>query len=221
MDTYCCVNGTNSANYPSVWYAFEVGRARIYILDAAWANSNLGSGSLYSDDNAAHWQPSSPEYQWLASDLAAHRGGLKIAVMHLPMYADNPTEGTDPFMHGPGSVGALLSQYGVQLVFNGHMHAYERNTKQAGESFVSYVTGGGGATLEPVGTGSGGCGSYDEYAVGWSPTKLKGYKCGAAAPPTSASRVYHFLLVTVGSSSVTVAPTDSLGRTFDVQTYGF
>jgi Calcineurin-like phosphoesterase/Purple acid Phosphatase, N-terminal domain len=220
-DTYCCVNGTNSASYPSVWYAFDVGRARIYILDAAWANSNLGTGTIYSDDNAAHWQPSDPEYQWLASDLAAHPGALKIAVMHLPMYADNPTEGTDPYMHGPGSVAALLSQYGVQMVLNGHMHAYERNTKQPGESFVSYVTGGGGATLEPVGSGTAHCGSYDAYAVGWSPTKLKGYACGAAAPPTSASQVYHFLLVTVGSSSVTVMPTDELGRTFDVQTYGF
>jgi len=68
--------------------------------------------------------------------------------------------------------------------------------------------------------GTSGCGSYDAYAVGWSPTKLKGYACGAATRPTSASQVYHFLLVTVNSSSVTVAPTDELGRTFDVQTYG-
>ena len=54
-------------------------------------------------------------------------------------------------MDQPGSVAALLSQNGVQLVFNGHTHIYERNRKQPGESFVSYVTGGGGATLEPVG----------------------------------------------------------------------
>ena len=221
MDTYCCVNGTNSASYPSAWYAFDVGRARIYMLDAAWANGNLGTGTIYSDDNAAHWLSSDPEYQWLAADLAAHPSGLKMAVLHFPMYADNPTEGTDPYMHGPGSVAALLSQYGVQVVFNGHMHAYERNRAQPGESFVSYVTGGGGATLEPVGTGTSGCGSYDAYAVGWSPTKLKGYACGAATLPASASQVYHFLLVTVGSSTVTVAPTDEMGRTFDVQTYSY
>jgi hypothetical protein len=73
--------------------------------------------------------------------------------------------------------------------------------------------------LEPVGTG--GCGAYDAYAVGWSPTKLKGYKCGSAAVPTSASQVYHFLLVSVNGSSVTVTPTDSTGRTFDVQSYSF
>jgi hypothetical protein len=221
LHAYGSINGSTPASYPDVWYAFDAGPARIYVLDAAWPDSNVGTGTIYSNDNAAHWQSGSPEYQWLRSDLAAHPGGLKIAAMHLPMYADNASEGTDPFLHGPGSVAALLSQYNVQFVFNGHMHGYQRNTKQPGESFVSYVTGGGGATLEPVGNNSGGCGSYDAYAVGWSPTKLKGYKCGSAPLPTSASQVYHFLLVTVGPSSVTVTPTDSTGRTFDVQTYAY
>ena len=105
----------------------------------------------------------------------------------------------------------------MQFVFNGHAHIYERNAKQAGESFVSYVTGGGGATLEPVS----GCHSFDAYAIGWSPTKLTGSSCGAATAPTSASQVFHFLLVTVSGTTVTVAPTDELGQTFDVQTTSF
>jgi hypothetical protein len=67
-----------------------------------------------------------------------------------------------------------------------------------------------------------GCHSFDAYAIGWSPTKLTGSKCGAAqTAPTSASHVYHFLLVTVSGSTVTVAPTDSTGQTFDVRTYSF
>jgi hypothetical protein len=114
---------------------------------------------------------------------------------------------TDPYLHGAGSVGALLSQYGVQFVFNGHAHIYERNTKQPRESFVPYVAGGGGATLEPVGTA--GCASYDAYAIGWSPTKLKGYKCGSAPLPTSASSVFSFLLVTVNGNQVTITPPTS------------
>ena len=225
MDTYCCVNGTNSASYPSAWYAFSVGNARFYVLDAAWANSNLGTGTLYSDDYAAHWTSGSPEYQWLASDLAGHRGGLKFVVMHFPMYSDNPTETTDTYLHSggtsltdqPGSVASLLSQHGVQFVFNGHAHIYERNARQPGESFVSYVTGGGGAPLESVS----GCDSFDAYAIGWSPTKLVGSRCGAGVAPTSASQVYHFLLVTVSGSTVTVAPTDETGHAFDVRTYSF
>ena len=35
------------------------------------------------------------------------------------------------------------------------------------------------------------------------------------------ANVYHFLLVTVNGNQVTVTPTDSTGRTFDVQTYMF
>src|SRR6201986_4690438 len=127
METYCCVNGTNSASYPSAWYAFTVGNARFYVLDATWPNGNLGNGTLFSNDYAAHWTTSSPEYQWLASDLAAHPGGVKFAVMHFPMYSDNPTETTDTYLHSggasltdtPSGVASLLSQNGVQYVFNG------------------------------------------------------------------------------------------------------
>jgi hypothetical protein len=181
--------------------------------------SDRGNGTLYSDDAAAHWAPNDAEYQWLATDLAAHPSGLKFAVLHFPMYSDSSSESTDQYLHGSGSVGALLSHYGVQFVFNGHAHIYERNTKQPGESFVSYVVGGGGATLEPVGTA--GCGSYDTYAIGWSPTKLKGYECGDAPVPTSAGSVFSLLLVTVTGSQVKIAPTNSLGQTFDVQTYTY
>ena len=76
---------------------------------------------------------------------------------------------------------------------------------------VSYVTGGGGATLEPVSK----CGAPDLFALGWNTAGA----CGAGTTPTSADQVYHFLLVTVNGSQVTVTPTDELGRTFDTQTY--
>jgi len=215
MDTYCCVNGTKSFSYPSAWYAFDAGPARIYVLDAAWSDGNLGTGTLYSNDKAAHWTAGVPEYDWLASDLAAHPSGLKFAVMHFPMYTDSPTEITDPYMHGPDSPGALLSQYGVPFVFNGHAHLYERNTAQPGESFVSYVVGGRGETLEP---GSN-CGSYDAYALGWSPTTSAGSACGAAPVPTAASQVYSFLRVSANGTQVKIEPTDENGNTFDVQTF--
>ena len=38
---------------------------------------------------------------------------------------------------------------------------------------------------------------------------------GSATAPTSASQVFHFLLVTVSGTTVTVAPTDETGRTLD------
>jgi hypothetical protein len=113
------------------------------------------------------------------------------------------------------SLEGLLSNAGVQFVFNGHAHMYQRNNPIMG--IVSYVTGGGGATLEP--TGGSGCSQTDAYSIGWSPTTGSGSKCGNAPVPTSASQVYHFLKVTVNGSTVTIAPTNALGQTFDVQTY--
>ena len=37
--TYCCTNGTNQANYPNGWYAFDAGLARFYVLETAWEDT--------------------------------------------------------------------------------------------------------------------------------------------------------------------------------------
>src|SRR5437764_9258045 len=112
MDTYCGPDGTTSKSYPSAWYAFDVGNVRFYILDTAWANSNVGTGSLYKDDYDYHWTPSSAEYQWLANDLAAHTSELKMAFFHFPLYADNPTESSDTYLRGTNSLEGLLTSHG-------------------------------------------------------------------------------------------------------------
>jgi hypothetical protein len=218
-DTYCCVNGTKSASYPSSWYAFDAGTARFYVLQADWADGNVGSGTVYSDDYAAHWSRNSPEYQWLAADLAAHPGGLKFAFFHYPLYSDQKAQTSDPYLQGSNSLEGLLATNHVSIAFTGHAHTYERNAPTTPGSFPSYVTGGGGAFLQPV--AEAGCSAFDAYAIGWSPTKLQGSRCGAAPVPDSATRVFHFLKVSVDGSTVTVTPTDELGRTFDVQSYTF
>jgi hypothetical protein len=219
METYCCTNGTTSKSYPSAWYAFDAGRARVYVLDASWSNSNVGTADLYKNDYDNHWTPSSAQYQWLAADLAAHPAALRIAVLHFPFYSDNATETADPYLTAPGSLAELLSRYGTDLVFNGHAHMYQRNVRIGADSFVSYVTGGGGGKVEPI--GGHGCSVTDAYGIGWSYSSSKGSRCGAAPVPADRSQVFHFLLVTMQPGTVTVTPTDSLGRIFDVQTYAF
>ncbi len=219
QETYCCVNGTASSTYPSSWYAFDVGTARFYVLQADWADGNPGNATVYANDYAAHWSPNSAEYQWLAADLAAHPSGLKFAFFHYPLYSDQKAQNSDTFLQGPNSLEGLLARNNVSIAFNGHAHIYERNAPTGPGTFPSYVTGGGGATLQPV--AEAGCSAFDAYAIGWSPTKSKGSRCGAAPVPDSASRVFHFLKVSVNGSTVTVTPTDELGRTFDVQSYTF
>jgi Calcineurin-like phosphoesterase len=217
MQTYCCTNGTQSASYPSAWYAFDVGDARFYVLDAAWADGNVGTATNYKNDFDNHWTPSSPEYQWLRSDLASHPTQLKFAFFHFPLYVANKTEPSDPFLQGANSLEGLLGSFGVDIAFNGHAHVYERN-KAAPGGLISYVTGGGGATLEPVSCSAT---TMAAAAIGWSNSSSTGSACGTATKPTSIDQAYHFLLVSVNGSTVTVAPTNAAGQRFDVQTYTF
>lgn len=214
-DVYCCVNGTVSTHYASEWYAFTAGNARFYVLDAAWGDSNPGTATPYANDFAAHWQPGDPEYEWLANDLATHPAQLKFAFFHYPLYSDSKTESPDTYLQGPRSLEGMLASNGVQMVFNGHAHFYQRNRPSGAGMPLSYVTGGGGGTPEPIGP----CSKLDAYGIGWSPSKLTGTACGTATAPTSALQIYHFLKVTVSGTTVTVSPTNALGATFDVQTY--
>jgi hypothetical protein len=142
-------------------------------------------------------------------------------VFHYPLYSDNASETSDTFLQGATSLEGLLSRYGVDIAFNGHAHIYERNRKANSNSLISYVTGGGGAKLEPVSH----CSAVDAYSIGWSYSANGGAgggsACGGASRPTSLRQVFHFLLVTVNGTQVTVAPTDSQGHIFDVQTYSF
>jgi Purple acid Phosphatase, N-terminal domain len=217
VETYCCLNGTRSQNLASTWYAFDYGRVRFYVLDAAWPNGNAGTGSIYENDYAYHWQPTSPEMTWLRSDLEAHPDGLKFAFFNFPLYSDGKGHGTDAYLNataGPDSLENVLAAYGTKFVFNGHAHIYERNAPSS-TGIVSYVTGGGGAPLDPMGT----CRAYDEYAVGWNESTGVGSACGSAPTPSSAGEVFHFVRVDVTSTSVTITGVNENGTEFDAQTY--
>jgi hypothetical protein len=216
-DTYCCLLGTASLSLPSTWYAFDAGRTRIYVLQAAWSDSNGGvNGDPYEVDAAYQWTPSSAQYQWLQQDLAAHPNQIKMAAFHYPLYSDQKHETSDTFLHGPDSLQGLLNQYDVKLAFNGHAHIYQRNFADPGGT-VAYLTGGGGAKTQSVAEDP--CLAIDAYAIGWSNSSSTGNACGAATPPGSSAEVIHFLKVTVDGSQVTVEPINSLGQSFDVQTY--
>ncbi len=235
---------------PDTWYAIQSGSVRVYVLDGAWneqLNQGNATGSACSGNNTPvtacqqyemdyneHWTPGSKEYQWLAADLAAHPGGVKLAVMHYPFRSDSSSEPSDVYLQNSSanpnqatSVEKLLSANGVGVVFSGHAHTYARVDPGKAGQVPNYVSGGGGGVLQPVSGGS--CsnpGAKSVYALGWSPGATppsgNGTSCGAGAPAgssLSAADVYHFLLVTVSGNRVTVAPTNAAGHTFDVQTY--
>ncbi len=250
LDSYSGVDGITGSGSDD-WYAFSTGNVRIYVIDGTWSEAvanKLGTttGSLcgtvtasalnsclaYQADADEHWNTSSPEYQWLQRDLAAHPGGVKMAVFHFPLRSVNASQPSDPYLqnssvnpHASTSLEALLAKYGVGIAFNGHADTYQRivpdNYVQTNQ-LINYVTGGGGGVLEPVIGGS--CSeitaSASVYAVGWSPGSGTGSTCGSNVPlPSSEADVYEFLKVTVIGDSVTVTPTNAAGQSFDVQTY--
>ena len=225
-------DGTSPASYPDAWYAVSDGNARIYVIDAAWADGNVGTSNMYQVDRDAHWTTSSPEYQWLSADLASHPNAVKMAVFHYPLRSDNSTQSSDTNLQNtasnPNSLEALLAANGVQLAFNGHAHTYQRiapaNYQQNGK-IVNYVTGGGGGILEPVSGGSA-CSGFTStgstYAIGWSPTSNTGSACGTGVPtPQSAAQVFNYLQVSVNGNQVTVTPVNAAGQVFDQQTYTY
>ncbi len=231
MVRYPSIDGARPGLFPTSYYAFSTGGVRFYMLDAAWGDFNTGHANggscgahcdMYQVDYAAHWTLKSAEYRWLKQDLATHRGGLKFAFIHYPLYSDDATEPNDAYLDNipghPGNLEQLLHDNGVDLVFNGHAHDYERNIARPG-GVTSYVTGGGGGQVEPV--GGHGCASTDAYAVGWSYKNARGSHCGAAPIPTSDAQVYNFLKVTASGTKVTVSPINALGVPFDVQSYDF
>ncbi len=220
-ETHCCLNGTQAATYPSAWYAFDAGVARFYVLEAAWADSNVGTADSFKNDYDYHWTPTSAQYQWLQHDLASNAAPLKFAFFHYPMYSDSKHEHSDPYLQGAGSLEGLLSRYNVNIAFNGHAHMYQRNLEPHADSVVTQLTGGGGAKLGPIEA----CSPFNAYGIGWSYSANGGTgggsACGAATRPTAPVEVFHFLLVSVNGPQVTVTPIDATGRSFDVVTYDF
>jgi uncharacterized repeat protein (TIGR01451 family) len=224
-ETYCCLNGTSSKKYGSAWYAFDAGNARFYVLEAAWADTNVGTATVHKNDYDYHWAPGTPEREWLEDDLAAHPSQLKFAFFQYPLYSDNHNRASDEELQGPDSLEGLLSKYNVDLAFNGDAHFYQRNHKAHPDSLVSYVTGGGGSKLAPIAEGGAVCSRVDAYGIGWSNSANggagRGSRCGAAPTPTAKDEVFHFLEVSVDGAHVTVTPINSLGQTFDPVTYDF
>lgn len=151
----------------------------------------------------------------MKADLQAHPGGLKFAIFHFPLYSDNKTESSDTWLQGSASLEGLLASNGVQIAFNGHAHIYQRNQKPNANSLITYITGGGGAKLEPADN----CSSIDAYAIGWTYTTATGSACGSATPPNDLQKVFHYLVVAVNGTQVTVTPVNALGQTFDNVTY--
>lgn len=133
---------------PEYWYTFHYGNAQFFMLDT---NRPL--------------DPGTEQFQWLERELSQSKAAWKFAAHHHPCFSSDEDDygdhlqGTtrEPFTFGdPNAQHAvpLYEKYGIDIVFNGHIHVYERTwpireMKIDPKRGVRYITsGGGGGGLE-------------------------------------------------------------------------
>ena len=80
------------------------------------------------------------QYTWLENGLRNSKALWKIAAFHHPLYSSGKKHGSDPKLRA--KIEPLFVQHGVQVVFSGHDHDYERIKPQKGIQY--FVTGAGG-----------------------------------------------------------------------------
>jgi len=117
------------------YYSFDWGDAHFVALDS----------ELYFGDEGG-----SAEQQkaFLERDLAATGKRLKIAFLHRSPYGSSRHGGDKRVRH---DLAPIFAKHGVDLVFAGHDHVYERTVPIGGVTYV--VSGGGGRKLYPAGKG--------------------------------------------------------------------
>jgi predicted phosphodiesterase len=83
-----------------------------------------------------------PQLQWLEKELTASGSDWKIVFFHHPLYSSGGTHGSDFQLRS--QLEPMFLKHGVDAVFSGHEHFYERIKPQKG---IYYFTSGGAAKL--------------------------------------------------------------------------
>jgi hypothetical protein len=106
------------------YYTFSKGNAQFFALD-----------SNYMDPQ---------QVQWLETQLGRSNSAWKICYFHHPLYSDGRYHGPDTDLRS--LLGPLFLKYGVNAVFSGHEHLYERLKPQNG---IYYFILGNAGALRP------------------------------------------------------------------------
>jgi predicted phosphodiesterase len=133
---------------PEYYYDFRYGNAHFFVVDS---NKEVGPGS--------------EQYSWLERVLPESDATWKFVTYHHPAYSSDEDDYGDLWegersSHGDARIRELtplLERNGVDIVWNGHIHSYERTWPlREGEvverdGTIYMITGGGGGNLETPG----------------------------------------------------------------------
>ncbi len=152
-----------------------------------WYSFDYGNAHFVAVDTQTSFSPGSAEYNWLVSDLASNSAKWLFVFQHYPAYSSGDHGGDAKVQT---YLVPLYEQYGVDMVFCGHDHIYERSLKD-GVQYV--VTGGGGAPL---------------YEVDLSPNPYQVY----------AHSLHHHCTIDISGSTATLRAVANDGSVFDTVT---
>lgn len=145
------------------WYSFDWGPVHVVVLDS---ETDLR-----------------PQRAWLDADLRATDRPWKVVVIHRPPFASGYHR-SDLWVRQ--ILVPIFIRRGVDLVFSGHEHHYERSRAMRGVHYV--VTGGGGRGTRPVGENP-----FTAFSL----------------------RVAHFVYVVADRDTLTLYAIDATGTLFD------
>jgi 3',5'-cyclic AMP phosphodiesterase CpdA len=114
-------------------YSFDYSNAHFAVID---------SNAFVNPPDATR---SAAIKNWLAADLAATSKPWKFVVYHHPAYTSGGPGVHDPEIIMQNEIQPICAQYGVQIVFQGHNHWYERINPISAVNYI--VTGAGGRNL--------------------------------------------------------------------------
>jgi predicted phosphodiesterase len=131
---------------PEYWYRFTYGPAEFFVVDS---NRDVSAGS--------------EQYRWLEAALASSKSKWKFVAHHHPPYSSDEDDFGN-LWEGQSTRGdtrlqamtKLYERYGVDVVWTGHIHSYERTWpimagRAAAKGPTYVVCGGGGGGLETHG----------------------------------------------------------------------
>jgi hypothetical protein len=133
---------------PEYYYQFTYGNLELFIIDSQRPVTG-----------------SSEQYSWLEKALANSKATWKIVCFHRPPFSSDEDDYGDTTVQRPYGgdllqrfpIEPLYEKYGVDIVWSGHIHSYERTHPLLGgkpvlEGGIVYmITGGGGGGLEKPG----------------------------------------------------------------------
>jgi len=165
-------DNTDERNYKP----FNMGGQRYYTFKPKNGVRIFALDSNYMDQ---------PQLQWLEKELTASGSDWKICFFHHPLYSSG--------MHGSDiqlrdQLEPLFLKHGVDVVFSGHEHFYERIKPQKG---IYYFTSGGAAKLR-------------EGDVNKTDLTAKSFDTG-----------YHFMLIELAKDALHFQAISDQGKTVD------